>query len=95
MKEPAMPRVVEFTGPCSWLVEVRNPGFDDPDWYADSPADLTVVVECGAPMTGYTDGSWHCEAGHAMGTLEEELGPYGNEWQREQEERAAEFNGRR
>jgi len=85
-----MPRVVEFTGPCTWLVEVRNPAFECEDWYPDSPSDLTVVVECGADATHYTDGSFRCEAGHAMGTMEEELGPYGNEWRREQEERFAE-----
>lgn len=84
-----MPRVVEFTGPCTWLVERRNPAFDCPDWYPDSPSDLTVVVDCGAPSTFYTDGSFECEAGHEHGTLEQELGPFGREWEREQMERYA------
>jgi hypothetical protein len=82
-------KTVEHTGPCTWLVERPHPGLSDPtgEWYPDSPSDMTVTEECGAMARYYTDGSFECDNGHSMGSMEEELGPYGNEWQREQEDR--------
>lgn len=79
---------------CTWLVERANPLlFDaeaaDAGWFPESPSDMTVVVECGAPAVEDDEGRFRCEAGHFKGTLEEELGPYGYEWQREQEDRFA------
>lgn len=62
--------------PCFWLIE--GPRTEDGD---------RTEFECGAPARGYSDGSFDCDNGHAMGSMYEELGPYGNEWQREQEER--------
>lgn len=77
---------------CTWLVEVANPLLTDPDaldagWYPDFPSDMTVIVECGAPAVEDDAGRFRCEAGHFRGTLEEELGPNGYEWQREQADR--------
>lgn len=41
---------------CSWLIEVRREF--GPDQWPDSPADLTMIVECGAPADdrGLCDG---------------------------------------
>jgi hypothetical protein len=72
---------------CSWLVERPNPNFANPDWYPDFPSDVHVVEECGADAVEFEAGGFECQAGHAMGSLEDELGPFGNEWQREQAER--------
>lgn len=80
---------------CTWLVEVPNPLLKDDDaldagWFPDSPADMVVIVECGAPATEDDEGRFACEAGHSRGTLEEELGAGGLEWRREQDDRYAE-----
>lgn len=77
---------------CTWLVERPNPLLSDPEaldagWYPESPADMTVIVECGAPATEDAEGRFSCEAGHSRGTLEEELGAGGLEWQREMADR--------
>jgi hypothetical protein len=73
---------IPTTGGCSWLVE-RPSGNPEPDF----PEDCYVIEECGAPSIEFESGGFTCAAGHAMGSLEEELGPFGNEWQREQDER--------
>ncbi len=75
--------------PCDWLVEVPTASLFPPEaeWYPDSPADVYTIVPCGALALYDTEGRIRCEAGHFKGTLEEELGAGGYEWQREQEER--------
>lgn len=79
-------------GPCTWLVERPNPLLTDDaaldaGWYPESPADMVVVVECGAPSQEDDEGRFRCQHGHERGTLEEELAPGGNEWVREQYDR--------
>lgn len=32
---------------CDWTVERPNPAMQDPDWYADFPSDMVVIVPCG------------------------------------------------
>lgn len=75
--------VAHRTEPCTWLVE-RPTFHPEPDF----PSDLYRVEDCGA--AAYTDGEGRfvCEHGHSRGTLEEELGAGGLEWQREQHERS-------
>jgi hypothetical protein len=75
--------VAHATEACSWLVE-RPTFHPEPDF----PSDLYRVEDCGAPAYVDTEGRFVCEHGHSRGTLEEELGPLGNEWQREQYDRA-------
>lgn len=71
------------TEPCFWLIEIpsNNP---EPDF----PEDTYLIVECGAPLYTDPEGRFECAAGHSRGTLEEELGAGGLEWQREEAERA-------
>jgi hypothetical protein len=76
------------THPCTWLVERRNPAFDNPDWYPDSPADVNVIVECGAPATDDEDGGFHCKAGHRRSPRDAD--PGGFDFQMEQAERMGE-----
>lgn len=78
-------------GPCSWLIEIRNPAFNDPEWYPDSPSDVYRIIECGAPVhvvkvTAYGEHT-RCENGHTHD-------PYGSPeslatlWEEEMRERA-------
>lgn len=70
------------TSPCAWAVQVPS-GNPEPDFIEDT----YVIEDCGAPAVYFEAGGFRCEAGHSLGSLEEELGPFGNEWAREQEER--------
>jgi hypothetical protein len=70
---------------CPWLIEVPS-GNPEPD----SKADTVKHVECGAILRPDGPDGEVCEAGHQFGNLERRLAPFGEEWQREQAEAAAE-----
>lgn len=74
---------------CDWIVEVPTASLmpAEADWYPDSPSDVWTQVRCGAPVTDDGGGAYHCANGHAHAGLEAELGPYGLEWEREQNDR--------
>lgn len=65
---PTEPALTDL-GPCTWLVQVRNPAFNDPEWYPDSPSDVHVIVPCGAPTRVVKVSAYGthtcCDAGHA------------------------------
>jgi hypothetical protein len=83
-------RELDRPASCDWLVQVPTASLypPDADWYPDFPSDVYTEVECGAPVTFGEGGSFTCLNGHTFAGLEAELGPYGLEWQREQEEAA-------
>jgi hypothetical protein len=68
--------------PCPWLIEVPS-GNPEPD----SPSDTIKHVACGALLRPDGPDGSVCEAGHQFGNLERRLGPFGDEWEREQTER--------